>query len=175
MGQVDATDAHALAAVLAGQDVLISAFNPGKDETGKGARSIVDAAKQNSLRLLVVGGAGSLEIAPGKRLVDQPNFPTEWRDDAFRTAKFLDLLREETELDWVFLSPAAMIMPGERTGNLYLALAEAPFPTDDPTLNFEAGACLTSPRRTGSTRSFSQTCRGTTALTRPATAARLPL
>lgn len=66
---------------------------------------------------LVVGGAGSLEIVPGKRLVDQPDFPAQWKDGALRTAAFLDLLLSETQLDWAFMSPAAMLVPGERTGN----------------------------------------------------------
>ena len=114
----DVTDPAALASLIAGHDVVISAFNPGADESGTGARSIVDAVKRSGVeRLLVVGGAGSLEIAPGKRLVDQPDFPAQWKQGALRTAAFLDRLREETALDWVFVSPAAMLAPGERTGH----------------------------------------------------------
>lgn len=67
-------------------------------------------------RLLAVGGAGSLEIAPGRRLVDQPDFPAQWKEGSLRTAAFLDQLRGEGELDWVFVSPAAKLLPGERTG-----------------------------------------------------------
>ncbi len=113
----DVQDTAGLASLVAGHDVVISAFNPGKDETGKGGRSIVDALKTAGVsRLLVVGGAGTLEIAPGQRVVDQSDFPAEWKDGALRTADFLGLLRGESELDWVFVSPAAMLMPGERTG-----------------------------------------------------------
>ncbi len=113
----DATDPAELASLVAGHDVVISAFNPGKDVTGTGTRSIIDAAKRAGVgRLLVVGGAGSLEIAPGKRVIDQPGFPTQWKDGALRTSAFLDQLHGEAELDWVFLSPAAMLAPGERTG-----------------------------------------------------------
>ncbi len=113
----DAAQPAELASLLAGHDVVISAFNPGKDESGTGARSIIDAAKRSEVgRLLVVGGAGSLEIAPGKRLVDQPDFPAQWKDGALKTAAFLDELLGETELDWAFVSPAAMLAPGERTG-----------------------------------------------------------
>lgn len=97
--------------------MLISAFNPGTDESGTGAGSIIDAAKRSGVkRLLVVGGAGSLEIAPGKRLIDQPDFPAQWKEGALRTAAFLDQLLGETELDWAFVSPAAMLAPGKRTG-----------------------------------------------------------
>ncbi len=114
----DATEPAKLASLVAGHDVVISAFNPGKDERGTGARSIIDAVKRAEVeRLLVVGGAGSLEVAPGKRLVDQPDFPAQWKDGALRTADFLDQLRGETELDWAFVSPAAMLAPGERTGH----------------------------------------------------------
>lgn len=114
----DVTEPSDLASLIAGHHVVISAFNPGKDESGTGARSIIDAVKRSGVkRLLVVGGAGTLEIAPGKRLVDQSDFPAQWKDGALRTAAFLDQLRGETELDWAFLSPAAMLTPGERTGN----------------------------------------------------------
>lgn len=113
----DATDPAALTPLLAGHDLVISAFNPGKDESGAGPRSIIDAAKRSGVaRLLVVGGAGTLQVAPGQRLVDQPDFPAAWKAGALKTAAFLDLLRGEAELDWVFLSPAAMLAPGERTG-----------------------------------------------------------
>ena len=113
----DATDPAALTPLLAGHNLVISAFNPGKDESGAGPQSIIDAAKRSGVpRLLVVGGAGTLEVAPGQRLVDQPDFPAAWRAGALKTAAFLDLLRRDAELDWVFLSPAAMLAPGERTG-----------------------------------------------------------
>jgi putative NADH-flavin reductase len=113
----DVTRPAELASLVAGHDVVISAFNPGKDESGMGAGSIIDAAKRSGVkRLLVVGGAGSLEIAPGKRLVDQPDFPAQWKGGALRTAAFLDQLLGEADLDWAFVSPAAMLVPGERTG-----------------------------------------------------------
>jgi putative NADH-flavin reductase len=113
----DATDSSTLAAVVAGHDLVISAFNPAADEDGSGTLSIIEGVKRAGVRrLLTVGGAGTLEIAPGKRVVDQPDFPAEWKEGALRTARFLDQLREETVLDWVFLSPAALLVPGERTG-----------------------------------------------------------
>jgi putative NADH-flavin reductase len=114
----DATNSAVLATVVAGHDVVISAFNPGRYPSGTATQSIIDGVKISGVgRLLTVGGAGTLEIAPGKRLLDQPDFPAEWKQGALRTAAFFDQLRQEREVDWVFLSPAAMLAPGTRTGN----------------------------------------------------------
>ena len=113
----DATDAGALAQLVAGHDLVISSYNPGRDSTGTGTEAITDGVKRAGVtRFLVVGGAGSLKLPSGERVVDQPGFPAEWKQGALRTSAFLDQLRAETELDWVFLSPAAMLVPGERTG-----------------------------------------------------------
>ena len=113
----DATDVDALADAVRDHDLVISAFNPGDDPDGTGTRAIIDGVKRAGVaRLLVVGGAGTLEVAPGQRLVDQPDFPAEWKEGALRTAAFLDQLRSEREVDWVFVSPAANLHPGERTG-----------------------------------------------------------
>ena len=113
----DVARTEELASQIEGHDVVISAFNPGKDARGTGAQSIIEAVKHADVaRLLVVGGAGSLEVAPGKRLVDQPDFPAEWKEGSLKTAAVLDELRGETELDWTFVCPAAMLAPGERTG-----------------------------------------------------------
>jgi uncharacterized protein len=113
---LDVLDTAALRNALAGRDAVISAFNPGKDPSGKGANSILSVARSAGVRLLVVGGAGSLEIAPGKRLVDQPEFPPQWKEGALKTVAFLEALRNEPDLDWTFLSPAAQLVPGTRTG-----------------------------------------------------------
>ena len=115
--QGDVTRPDELASLIADHHAVISAFNPGKDASGAGTLSIVNAAKRAGVeRLLVVGGAGSLEIAPGRRVIDEPDFPAEWKDGATKTSAFLDQLRGETELDWVFVSPAKMLAPGTRTG-----------------------------------------------------------
>src|SRR5690606_4690501 len=68
-----------------------------------------------------VGGAGSLEIAPGKRLIDQPDFPAAYKAEAAKGAEFLNLLRASvSDLDWTFISPSARFIPGERTGKFRL-------------------------------------------------------
>ena len=116
-GTLRGVQADALAQAVAGHDVVISAFNPSRDPDGTGTQAIIDGVRASGVdRLLVVGGAGTLEIAPGQRVIDQPDFPAEWKVGALRTAAFLDQLRAETDLDWVFVSPAAHLEPGERTG-----------------------------------------------------------
>ncbi len=114
----DATDVDALAELVAGHDLVISSYNPGRDSTGTGTQAITDGVKRGGVaRFLVVGGAGSLKLPSGERVVDQPDFPAGWKEGALRTSAFLDRLRGEDELDWVFLSPATMLVPGERTGH----------------------------------------------------------
>jgi hypothetical protein len=67
-------------------------------------------------RLLVVGGAGSLEITPGVQLVDTPAFPEVWKPGAQAARDYLNILKQEKILEWTFLSPAILLEPGERTG-----------------------------------------------------------
>jgi putative NADH-flavin reductase len=112
-----------LAGLLAGHDAVISAFSPSRtdpDIRGKhvgGIKAVVTAMKRADItRLLVVGGAGTLEVKPGLRVIDTPDFPEEWKGTARATADVLESLRAEPKLDWTFLSPAAMLQPGARTG-----------------------------------------------------------
>jgi uncharacterized protein len=123
----DVFETDRLAELLAGHEAVISAFSPGKDAADKyqrmvdGAKAIIAATKKAGVRrLLVVGGAGSLEVAPGQQLIDQPGFPEEWKAGAGGTRQFLYLLRDEPTLDWTFLSPAQEFVPGERTGEFRL-------------------------------------------------------
>ncbi len=67
-------------------------------------------------RIINVGGAGSLEVAPGLQLVDTPSFPEAWRKGADEQRKSLEIFRREKDLDWTFFSPAIIIEPGPRTG-----------------------------------------------------------
>ncbi len=64
----------------------------------------------------MVGGAASLNVAPGQRLLDSPHFPAEYKAEAGAAAAFLDALRYERALDWTFVSPSAEFVNGERTG-----------------------------------------------------------
>jgi uncharacterized protein len=62
-----------------------------------------------------VGGAGSLEVAPGTRLMDTPDFPAEFKAEAGQGADALAFFQSLSDLDWAYVSPAAFIHPGERT------------------------------------------------------------
>jgi putative NADH-flavin reductase len=67
-------------------------------------------------RLVVVGGAGALELAPGVQLVDTPTFPAHWKGLALAHRDALPLY-QNSDLDWTYVSPSAIIEPGQRTGH----------------------------------------------------------
>jgi putative NADH-flavin reductase len=124
---LDACDADAVAAAVKGHDAVISAFNPGWDVPELYARfmkgsAAIDAGVEKSgvKRLLVVGGAGSLFVAPGVQMVDTPEFAAHVPPNIVPGAKAardaLTALRPNTALEWTFLSPPAFLAPGERTG-----------------------------------------------------------
>jgi len=108
----DAADADTLADLIRGQDAVISALH--FDVT---AATLLGALRHAGVkRLLVTGGAASLEVPGGTRLIDTPDFPEEWKVFAIGGITFLDALRAETEIDWTFFSPAALIFEGPRLG-----------------------------------------------------------
>lgn len=120
----DALDAESVASAAAGQDVFVSAYGPGKGDPQllvKAAHAAIAgvgaASKKNGreIRLIVVGGAGSLEVAPGVRLIDTPQFPAAWKPAAGAACDALALYRQ-APVNWTFFSPAALIQPGTRTG-----------------------------------------------------------
>lgn len=119
----DVFDTAALAAVLEGHDVVVSAYNSGwanpkiYEDFIAGSESIQSAAKRAGVkRLLVVGGAGSLEIKPGLQLVDTPQFPSEYKQGATAARDYLNILKKELALDWTFVSPAILMHPGITDG-----------------------------------------------------------
>ncbi|SEC54245.1 NAD(P)-dependent oxidoreductase [Bradyrhizobium erythrophlei] len=113
----DVNDQGALTALWAGHDAAISSVHFTVSDPAK----LIGAAKASGVgRYLVVGGAGSLEVAPGVRLVTTPSFPAQYKAEASKGAEFLDLLRQERDLNWTFLSPSALFVAGERTGKFRL-------------------------------------------------------
>jgi putative NADH-flavin reductase len=110
--------------LVKGHDAVISAYNPGwsnpdiYDEQIEGYKAIISGVKKSGIkRLLVVGGAGTLEVAPGIQLLDTVSFPEQVKKGVLATRETLYMLREEKELGWAFLSPPSSIAPGERTGH----------------------------------------------------------
>jgi uncharacterized protein len=119
----DVNNSASVAAAAKGADAAVCAIAPPPENP----EAIVDAvqsllkglAEAGVKRLIVVGGAGSLEVAPGVQLVDAPDFPAAWLSIARAHRDVLPVLKE-SDSDWSYFSPAAMIQPGERTGNFRL-------------------------------------------------------
>jgi hypothetical protein len=119
----DVTDPASVAAAVKEADAVISAYSPPRTGPGlvvNAARSLVAGMREAGVRrLIVVGGAGSLEVAPGVQLVDTPSFPPGWMAIALAHRDVLPVLKE-ADLDWSYFSPAALIEPGQRTGKFRL-------------------------------------------------------
>ena len=115
----DVNDAAGLPPLLSGHDAVISSVRFQTTDP----KILISAAKKAGVpRLLVVGGAGSLLLADGTALIDTPAFPGAYKPEASAGREFLNLLRGDRELNWTFLSPSALFIPGERTGKFRLGL-----------------------------------------------------
>ena len=131
----DLSDTAAIAEAIGGAGAVVSAYGPPPDkpeQVGAVTKRLIDAVQQvsqqasspeNAPRLIVVGGAGSLEVAPGKKLLDTKDFPESWKGIAVAHAKSLELLRASS-IDWTYLSPGAFFEPGQRTGTFRLGQDE---------------------------------------------------
>lgn len=114
-------DPNDVARTVAGHDAVINATRQSADPPGQtyadAAHALIDGLTRAGVRrLIVVGGAGSLEVAPGLQLVDTPNFPAAWRPGSLALRDALAVYRT-ADLDWTYFSPANRIAPGERTGH----------------------------------------------------------
>ncbi len=124
----DVLESDELASLLAGHDLIISAFNPKRQSTDpdifeqhvRGHKAIIAAVKKSGVgRFIAVGGAASLKVASGAEYLDSPDFPADYKPflPGIRgTRELYYLLKPETGFDWVFLAPSARIAPGTRTG-----------------------------------------------------------
>lgn len=119
----DVFDKGEVTTLVKGHDAVLSAYNSGwtnpkiYEDFIRGSESIEAGTRSAGVkRLIVIGGAGSLEITPGHQLVDSPEFPAEWKQGALAARDYLNILRKDTVLDWTFLSPPIHLVPGERTG-----------------------------------------------------------
>ncbi|MDJ1494472.1 NAD(P)-dependent oxidoreductase [Cytophagaceae bacterium DM2B3-1] len=122
----DIMNTEALVPLLADNDAVLSAYNPGwtnpaiYEDFLKGSKSIQEATKMAGVkRLLTIGGAGSLYVAPDTQLIDTPQFPAEWKPGALAARDYLNIIKEEKDIEWTFLSPAIEMhagTSGKRTG-----------------------------------------------------------
>jgi uncharacterized protein len=119
----DVTDPAGVAAIAKGADAVVSAYAPPRSDPAKildATRALLAGLEQAGVRrLIAVGGAGSLEVAPGVQLVDTPEFPSGWMAIALAHRDVLPILKQ-SDLDWTYFSPAALIEPGVRTGKFRL-------------------------------------------------------
>lgn len=126
--KADVSDINALTNACKGKDAVISAYNPGwtnpniYEETLRNYPLILDAVKQSGVkRLLCVGGAGTLFCAPGLRVVDSGVIPAKIMGGVKSLGEFyLNTLRNEKDIDWIFFSPAGTLETGKRTGKFRL-------------------------------------------------------
>ena len=136
----DIFNVEALAEILKGNDVVVNAYNSGwtnpniYDDFIAGSKAIQEAVKKSGVkRFITIGGAGSLFVAPGLQAVDTPDFPKEYHAGASAARDYLNILKEEKELDWAFFSPAFEMHQGittGRTGKYRLGLDNPVFNND---------------------------------------------
>jgi putative NADH-flavin reductase len=123
----DLSDVNSIAAIVTGADAVVSAYAPPADKTeeivGVTEREIAAVKKAGAKRLLVVGGAGLLEVAPGVTLIKSGHLPAEYLPIATAHEKALEVLRK-SDINWTYLSPGAYFVPGERTGKFRLGTKE---------------------------------------------------
>ncbi|GAA2797910.1 NAD(P)H-binding protein [Kitasatospora sp. CM 4170] len=125
----DAADAGDVARLSAGQDVVITATRPApgsESELAVATKGLLAGLAGTGVRLLAVGGAGSLALPGGNgaTVLDDPEFPPSWRPIALACGEQFDLLRASVGVEWTYLSPAALLEPGERTGRYRLGRDE---------------------------------------------------
>ncbi|MDY0986409.1 NAD(P)H-binding protein [Flavobacterium sp. CFBP9031] len=119
----DIFNVDALAEILKGHDVVVNAYNPGwtnpniYDDFLAGSKAIQEAVKKSGVkRFITIGGAGSLYVAPDLQAVDTPDFPKEIFPGANAARHYLNIIKEEKDLDWAFFSPAFEMHAGTKTG-----------------------------------------------------------
>jgi hypothetical protein len=127
----DVNDLNVLVSHFRGKEAVIHSYAPARElsvaerieQQRKATETILTALKAADVnRLLAVGGAGSLYVAPGVRNMDQPDFPKEYEGGVKSTLLIKEILLKEPELDWTYLCPSHMLVPGERTGKFRLGL-----------------------------------------------------
>jgi putative NADH-flavin reductase len=130
----DVAEPAGLARLLEGHDAVVSTVRFLDSDPA----ALIGAVRASGVkRYLVVGGAASLTVAPGQRLLDQPDFPDAYKPEASAGAAFLEALRGANDLEWTYLSPSAVFVPGERTGKFRLGSDELLVSDHGSTISFE--------------------------------------
>ncbi len=115
----DLSDVNRTTEAIRGVDAVISAYGPPQDKTDEivevTQRQVEAVKRAGNPRLLVVGGAGGLNVAPGVTLIDSGYLPDAYQPIAKSHVRALKVL-EASDIDWTYLAPAAYFEPGERTG-----------------------------------------------------------
>jgi uncharacterized protein len=121
--QDDLSDPAKIASIVKGVDAVVSAYGPPPDDTsqiiGATDRLVKGVEQAGGLRLIVVGGAGSLFVAPGVTVRESGHVPKEWIPIADAHIQVLRNLKQSS-IDWTYFSPAGFFEPGERTGKFRL-------------------------------------------------------
>jgi len=125
----DATDRATIADLAEGKDAVASALGPGEDESPDVLVTMADAVIGGMRdagvdRLVWTGGAGGLKVGPETRLVETDDFPEEWEPVARAAIDAYEVISDAEDLDWTYVAPAALIEPGERTGEYRTAAGE---------------------------------------------------
>lgn len=130
----DATDADQIAQLATGHDAVVSALGPSEDEDPAVLTAMIDAVIEGLRRagvdrLVWTGGAGILQVGPDTRLIETEDFPEAWVPVASAAIDAYGHLTDAEDLQWTYVAPAALIEPGERTGEYRTAVDE--LVTDD--------------------------------------------
>ncbi|EMA27178.1 NAD(P)-dependent oxidoreductase [Haloarcula japonica] len=125
----DATDPGDIAKLATGHDAVVSALGPSDDESAEVLTemisAVVDGLRHSGVdRLVWTGGAGGLRVGPETLLIETEDFPAEWEPVARAAIEAYDILSEADDLAWTYVAPAALIEPGERTGQYRTAERE---------------------------------------------------
>lgn len=138
--KTDVLNQQELIKAVKGKDAVVSAYNAGwtnpnlYEDFLKGSKAVQSGVKAAGVkRLITIGGAGSLEVAPGVQIVDTPDFPAAYKAGATSARDYLNVLKEEKELDWTFFSPAIEMNPessGVRKGKYRTSLDTPVFDAD---------------------------------------------
>jgi putative NADH-flavin reductase len=125
--QGDVSSPEAIEEKITGVDAVVNAYGPPPNDTNQllpVTLNFIHAVKVVGVpRFVMVGGAGSLEVAPGVTLIDSGHVPADWLPIAVSHAKSLELLRK-SDINWTYFSPAGFFVPGERTGKFRLGTNE---------------------------------------------------